>query len=493
VVEGCEVSPQGGNLIAVSGGTAVVNGKVVHVNAVTNLPVTVPNAQTRFDLIVVNELGTVQVNPGDQVDDPFFPDPELNQTVLAAVYCTATSSDYSSNIIDKRKFLPSSLFAKMPVGDDLIRNLNNSGNHYRVTGDGKTVWEDDTILERQSAQTLRVTNNLHVVNDLAVGDDLHADGAISADGVISGSNLRRGTSIPVGSFQPGDLFQNVSSTSGRLYLWVGPHAGGSWQELTTSASSVPIGTIIMSLAPPASLAPFGWCPMDGKKHYESDFPGLFSIPALVPLIQPGPAPRGMIVPNLNKRMLMVDDSGVGKTGGVNNGVVTLTKANLPAHKHGVGIAAGGGFTPKGTVTPSTPTGWTVTGGRHQHKTVDPGHRHAAADLGGAGTQVIAVHDEDHFGPSDPGGQNKIDALFNDRSHTFSVEAMSWTMPAKAGTAVSGDLSDHTHGISGGAHGHVFTGTAVPDHSHVVDEDTVGEGAGFSVMPAYYTVYAYIKG
>jgi microcystin-dependent protein len=491
VVEGCAVTPQGGNLIAVSAGTAVVNGKLVTVSAKPNVPVSVPNSQFRFDLICVNDAGTVQVEPGQTLDDPVFPDPQPNQTVLAAVYCSSTSSDYSSNIIDKRKFLSASLFAKMPVGDELIRNLNATGNHYRVTGGGTTTWEDDTTLRRSSAETLEVGNDFRVLRNLYVGKDIRGLGGIKVDGYVDAQNLQRGNSVPL-TGTPGDIFQHT--TTGRLWLWVGPAAGGAWQELSTSASSVPVGTIIMSMAPPATLAPFGWVPMDGSKIYEDKYPGLFALPALAGNIIAGPAPRAMNMPNMQQRFPFIDHTRPNKTGGKTDSTVTLSVTHLPSHKHNIG--GGGttaktgtyaGFTPIVNIASSGDHEHTLTaGGKHAHRIQDPKHRHIAADdTTGTGRQIIACH---------PDGTNKLDALFNDGSHTWSVMPYTWTMPHETNITILQDLSEHSHEVTGGAHTHI-AGIAgnQGSHYHDISESAVGDGTAFSVQPAYFACYAYIKG
>ena len=108
VIEGCEVNAQSAKTVAISSGTAIVNGALVRVVS-NSLPLPTPGANAQFVLIVVDSGGVLKVKEGLPSVDPVFPDPELNQTVLASVYGDATSGNFSNNIVDKRKLLMDSL------------------------------------------------------------------------------------------------------------------------------------------------------------------------------------------------------------------------------------------------------------------------------------------------------------------------------------------------------------------------------------------------
>lgn len=93
-----------------------------------------------------------------------------------------------------------------------------------------------------------------------------------------------------------------------------------------------------------------------------------------------------------------------------------------------------------------------------------------------------------------GGQNKIDAYFNDRSHTYSVEAYDWSMPAIANVNVmAGAESDHDHVIEqDGDHDHQVTFGSVPEHPHVITEQEVGGDQPITYRPPYLTVFVYVR-
>jgi hypothetical protein len=92
-----------------------------------------------------------------------------------------------------------------------------------------------------------------------------------------------------------------------------------------------------------------------------------------------------------------------------------------------------------------------------------------------------------------GGRNKIDALFNDRNHTYSVEKAEWTMPAVGEVDVLQNGSAHAHTLKeSGEHSHTATVSNAPIHNHPVEETSKGSGADIDITPAYLTVFTYIR-
>jgi hypothetical protein len=183
-------------------------------------------------------------------------------------------------------------------------------------------------------------------------------------------------------------------------------------------------------------------------------------------------------------MLMGTDISAGQVGGANNNQITLKTDQLPLHNHRVRIANGGGATPSGRVAASGRHIHTVgKSGRHTHDLTDPGHKHAGGDNPAAGSFVCLFW----------GGNNKIDALFNDRNHTYSVEALQWTSPALSNVRVSTARSEHWHNVDpNGEHTHTAWIDPIPEHEHVMAEDQVGGDTAFDITPEYLTVYSYVR-
>ena len=491
VIEGCAVNESGATGVQISSGTALVNGQLVSIATSTTLSLTTPGTNSQFNLVVVDSGGVVRIKQGTALLDPVFPEPAANETVLASVYCAQGETDFRSNIIDKRKLLQTSLLTKIAPTAELVRNTNGSSNHFLVTGDGKMTWETDTRLYRSAAATLRVENNL-VVNTQITTGSVSASGTVVAVGTIQGRNFNRGTVLPPSATGNGDLF--VNSVTGQIYVW----RSTKWLELVvadpgdTSSSAIPTGTVITSLETPVKMEPLGWIPLDGVKVItEVVYPKLFEVAALAAYMT-GTAPtRSMTMPNLNKRVIMVDFLNAGKRlGAWTNNDVVLTKPNMPAHDHSIGGPTGTtswveahDHTVKVTaVSESGQHSHVVEGGYHDHDITDPKHYHSGANQNGAAATFIAVDDD---------GQNKLDALFNDRSHTFSVTPRWNTMPAATGITVK-PSTEHSHKISGGEHWHPVSLNGNGEHEHKIPFNVEGQARPFSITPEHFTVFAYIR-
>lgn len=468
VIEGCLVTVSG-TTASTLGGTAVVNGVITTVkNGSASLAVGA--AQDRFDLIVTDESGTLKVLPGITSTDPLFADPEPTFTVLAAVFAPAGSSSFVDNVIDKRHVLSDALLTKLDPTKPLVQNVNGVGNHFLVRGDGQMTWDDDAQLLRTADMTLQVNQNLVVASDLAVGDDITAD-AVTTVGRVASSNLRGGTALP-GSGNPGDLFQNT--TTGRIYLW----QNAAWQELATISGAVPVGAIIQSVVAPSVMTPLGWVALSGQPIQREQYPHLFDIPALSTFV----TGDTMVLPDASQRVLLTDFTGAGRIGGASS--VVLSTSHLPSHNHSIVMGSGGIHDHAVTISRAGVHSHTTAGGDHTHGVNDPGHSHNGADYFGNAASFISVA---------WGGKNKIDAMFNDKSHTYSVEPVAWTLRANAGIAVTTAGSGHGHTMnSAGDHDHLATVSPHNGHTHPLTVQSVGAGTPVPIQPPYLTVFTYIR-
>ena len=474
VIEGCLVTVSG-STASTLGGLAVVNGNLVVV-AAASLPVGVGGAQDRFDLVGCDAAGTFKLAVGTPATDPSFPDPGVDFTTFAAVFAPTGTSSFSDFVVDKRTMLPRALLTKIDPAAMLVQNRNGTGNEFTINGGGQFNWKADTQLWRSAAQTLRLSSKLLVDETIDAGTTLSGE-TVTARGKVTGTNLRNAAAVP-GTGNTGDLF--TDSTTGRVYVW----KGGKWEEIATISGAVPVGCIMTSVEPPSVMIPKGWIPLDGRTVSETDYSTLFALVALGGYVT-GTAPnRVMVLPNATDRVLLTRWSGAGVMGGPANSRIALTVDQLPQHKHNVTVASG----ITGTLTARTGRtgahGHWVSAGAHGHYISDPGHYHASADLYGNPAAVMATV---------WGGRNKIDALFNDRNHTYSVEPLDWTGWATTNISVSSAGSEHAHNLSAeGDHDHPIIVDPPPPHTHTVAEENRGVGALVDITPSYLTVYTYIR-
>jgi len=475
VITGCLVTVSGATATNTEG-VAIVNGSLVVMAGGQSVSLGSSGSQDRYDLLAVNNNGALRIVPGTPAQSPLFPDPPTDVTVLAAVFCPAGASSYVDNVIDKRKMLSDALLTKRAALDPLVTNRNGTGNLYSITGDGTTAWSNDTILRRVGAKTLQVTENLNVEGDLSVGDAI-TTGTLYAEGRVQSSNLRTGTNFPLNGNSQGDLFQH---DTGKLYIY----SGTSWKEIATVESAIPVGAVITSMVAPDAMSA-GWLSLAGQTIQESATPTPFAIPALGPYITGGTAPnRTMKLPDARGRMLMGTLLG-GIAGDMKgSSTISLLLANMPPHKHGVRTQPNGGLDLVARTGPGGRHGHLTKagGGRHGHPINDPGHVHiGSSTFGGAFVGLVW------------GGQNKIDAYFNDRSHTYSVEAVDGTMRAYTDITVGSTGSEHVHETEiAEDHTHPISIDHVDPHYHDVTEDSAGNGTPITYTPLHMTVYVYLR-
>jgi hypothetical protein len=479
VVDGC--------LVTVSGLTALINPGLVIVNGslvtVLGQSLSIPSggSQDRFDLVVINEAGVASSITGASATDPVFPDPPLTVTVLAAIFAPSNVSNLSDNVIDKRKMLSKALLTKIDVGAMLVQNKNDVGNHFTVTGGGTLTWEGDTGLWRSAPFTLRVNKRLTVDETIAAGGDITTDGNVTALGRVKGRNLQTGnTASRPATGQIGEIYQD--ETSGRIYVW----RNSTWKELATLDSAQPTGAVMTSVEPPSVMIPLGWVPFDGRTVTEAEYPAMFALTSMQGYIT-GTAPnRVMTMPQAEGKVLMTRWAATaGQVGGTTNNRVALALTNMPRHRHYTALSPSGGGPLRGTIGRSGTHAHGVGGGEHWHTLNDPGHKHGALEgVSGQASAAVGLF---------WGGRNKIDAYFNDRNHTYSVEALQWTMPATTDISINSAGSEHGHIIGqDGDHDHPLYLNDQAPHTHPVSEQDQGDGAPFDITPAHLTVYTYIR-
>ena len=343
VIEGCEVNAQSSKTVAISPGTAIVNGKIVRVTG-NSLPLPTPGANAQFVLIVVDASGVLKVREGLPAVDPVFPDPLLDQTVLASVYCDATSGNFANNIVDKRKLLST-------AAADEDRRPRASWSATSTTR--PTITSSRVMVARRGRrtpactgrllETLTIEDNL-VVTDITA-EDVQATGDINATGLLTASNFRRGTSLPL-SANDGDFF--VQTSTGNLYIWF----DGAWSQLASMSATqgvVPFGTVIYSLQIASVMRPLGWFPMDGTER--SWRPSTNDLRHPVGGTITGTAPnRTVMLPDLNRRTMIVDFAAPHQLGGLANNSLTLTTPDAQAQpqrrrQRARSPATAGGHTP----------------------------------------------------------------------------------------------------------------------------------------------------
>lgn len=479
VVEGCLVTVSG-STASMTPGVAIVNGVLVQATTDQQQPLGQGGSQDCFDLLAINDAGELVVILGEPATDPVFPDVPINNTLLAAVFRPTGASDFLSYVIDKRSFVSKALLTKVLPGADLIRNLNGSGNYFQVMGDGSMVWSGDAKLYRSDVKTIKIEDYLQVAGNLAVNGNATIGGSLAVGGVISGQNLSMGTTPPAADSVPlGSLFQK---TNGTLLI----NTATGWLELATLDGMLPTGTVITSVEVPGVMKLKGWAHLNGDIISEVEWPTLFALAAFASIDKPGlPGQRSMRLPDARGRMLMGTDVGAGQTGGAVNNQITLRTDQLPKHNHRVRVAPGGGATPAGRVAASGRHLHTVSrSGAHTHDLNDPGHKHYWGDHILAGAFLCLFW----------GGNNKIDALFNDRNHTYSVEAVDFTRSALTGITISdSDKSNHEHTMDEAPdHDHALVMNAIPEHTHDVLQDDIGLGNIVDITPAYIGLYTYIR-
>lgn len=480
VVTGCEVTVSAGTTAEVTAGIAVVDGLVVTVAGGQTVSLGSGSSQPRFDLVGVDQAGLLKVQAGSPAADPFFPDPPSTFTALAAVLAPSGATTFSDYVVDKRHFLQTVLVGNGTGTATLVQNRTGGVDTFRISVNGSIEWNNaDTILSRQSAGVLQVSQNLDVLGDLQVDDALTVLGDVTTVGTFVSDNFQRSSSFP-SSAADGTLLVR----SGLPYF----RRSGAWEQmLTTGTGGDQTGDIKQSLRSPAQMP--GWLQLNGQSVTEAERPQLFAVDGLVPFISGGVTPnRTMVLPDATDRFLL-PSSTPGQTGGAAS--FAIAEANMPAHVHNTTIDANGLHSHVlyiGLAGDHSHRTVSVPGvgldGTHIHNVIDPGHKHGGAEAFGPPWPFIGVF---------WGGSNKLDGPINDASHTYAVEPMQNTVSAQTDITIGTSGSFHTHVTESlGAHSHPYTLSADGQHTHVVHESTKGGGQPINFKPKYLTVYCYVK-
>lgn len=127
VLSGCAVTAQGipDMTVAVASGTVIVAGVVADVTGANATIGTADGTNPRFDLITINNAGTIAMTPGAAAANPVFPSIPANSIVLAVIYVPALDTTIATNqITDKRvvvNFGDNSWLTFGDAGDSRIR------------------------------------------------------------------------------------------------------------------------------------------------------------------------------------------------------------------------------------------------------------------------------------------------------------------------------------------------------------------------------------
>ena len=365
----------------------------------------------------------------------------------------------------------------------ILLNRYGGSDTFRIDAAGRIEWNDsDTYLYRTGVGNLRLHSTLTLDGNLLAGGDVTVSGDTTVSGTVRATNLRKltdGSAFP--SAPQGTLLQ----LNGKVYIQTAASAPMSWEQVTTANESNQPGDVKQSLRSPAQMP--GWLLMDGSTISETQYPQLFTVDGLADYIIPG-SPRVMVLPDATDRILLPTQNNPGVIGGSSTVLISLN--NLPAHVHGVSLAANGAHNHVAEVADAGAhqhtTLATGANGRHKHTVTDNGHAHNGADgwAGMSGWAFIAVA---------WGGRNKLDGPINDSSHTYSVEPMQWTAKAQTGITVNEAGSEHQHQTdTKGLHGHGILIQGAAGHNHTVTENSVGGNTPITVSPKYLTVYTYLR-
>jgi hypothetical protein len=473
VLSGCDLALSGWNL-TMTQGVVMVNDLLVATGGQVTLPTS--SQQPRFDLIAVDQGGTVTYIRGTASPNPVFPDYSGSVTIMAAVYITPGQNppDPVRDLTDKRRFLPQRFLSNATSGDLLASYAASPGLSavFTVSTAGRTEWLSDTRMYRSAAKTLTIEDNVTVAKVLTA-DSAAVAKTMTVGGDLSAANLLNGQGPPGATpGTPGDLYQDQQNGG----LW--SYEGGGWLRLSTVP--IPPGFIMASLA---TAVADGWLLLDGRTVDKPTSGGLWNAFPEWRLDA-----NTLRLPNATGAFLRM---AVPQTvGGLATAAIQV--ANMPPHTHidkdsggAVTTSSNGAHTHTGTIGPGGDHGHSTdpSQGSHHHDINDPNHWHEGADGGAGGSFVAAMW----------GGTRRLDGPFNDASHPVSVGLVANTKPSPSHVTVN----------DGGTHQH-FT-NIVPPHGHPIDIDpynsahvhgiperSIGGGQAISIIPPFLGVQYLIK-
>lgn len=497
VLEGFDFAVSSGSFsLSSSTNIGIADGSFFSVAPSASVALSAGGVDARFDLVVADSSGLSLIT-GTAASKPVFPEIPDGKLVIAAVFVPASTLAAAltiQSVIDKRYLIPQG--ARGTVSGSSVFLENKSGGTdttFKVTGDGSTTIGAVTFAPNINDGVTVSGGELTLDETVSVNGDVFVTGKIEADGRVLGSNLLYGSGTPLsGDGSTGSLY--LDEQYGRAFI---KRSTGNWAEIY--ADEYPPGTIISTALKGSVATEYlsgSWLLCNGQQVQASGYPRLLEIfeaeyPSLVTVIS---GTTYLTMPNLQGRTTIGASSTyqAGATGGAET--TSLVTANMPAHKHfndSTATAPGGSHDHNINGFPQTTTfagrhSHSITeGGEHVHEINDPGHFHGGADHG--------INTPTFFIAAMWGGQNKIDGLFNDSSHTWSVDVSWQTVSAYTGISVKRG-GRHTHSVAEEFdHYHDVYIQSQPAHTHSLPtESTVGSGQSFSRMQPYFVVNYYIK-
>lgn len=487
VLHGCDHTINSGNSFEITSSNNVVlnNNSIEQFGGPISVGLNGGAGDDRFDLVVWN--GTeLELLTGTATSDPEFPAVADDLVLIAALFVPAglAPEGYTTDhITDKRVALTRGARGASEDTDVFLNTVNPDGTpKFKVLGDGTSVWGDDSgpTLGADSATTLEVTGDSITLPDVNTGD-VSVGGTLDATGRLTAKNWDRGTTAEMNALTgtDGDTFQNT--TLGRLHIW----KDGQWREIYED--EYPVGTIITSLLftqPDAS-----WLVLDGSTYNKSEVRTEFIDLVVTPHDLFTQDATTFTVPNLRGYFLQNASASdqMGNVGGDNS--FQLQTSHLPSHDHFGGATEtglAGGHSHDASASSGGSHSHTSGGGSHSHPVTDPQHTHDGLDQYGNGTPT-------YFCGAAWGGLNKLDALFSDASHTWTVDMAVRTIPASTGISIPHSGS-HSHTIhSGGSHSHSVVMDSAPSHTHSLPNETAtGGDQAFDNRPLYIQVNYFVK-
>lgn len=199
VVSGCAVTAQGtpDMTVAVASGTVIVAGTVAAVTGANSTIGAADGSNPRFDLITVNNSGTLATTAGTAATNPVFPAIPADSIVLAAVYVPAGDTDIDSNqITDKRVVVNFGDNSKLTLGDDADVQLYWDGTDFvtHISGSIRMKYQPGLLVAQEALELGTTTGDL-TVNPagnillrggqfITVGDNLKFALGVNADTVM---------------------------------------------------------------------------------------------------------------------------------------------------------------------------------------------------------------------------------------------------------------------------------------------------------------------
>ena len=203
VISGCAVTAQGtpNMTVAVASGVVSVAGVRASVTGANSTIGTADGTDPRFDMITVNNSGTIATTAGTAASVPELPSIPSNSVVLALIFVPASDTTIATvQITDKRVFISN---GGSGVLDNIIWNLGSDGDAAMVLSSAIIAADAEVtnVIEGTSDHLATTANSLiisNVTNDgdilFVVSDGGNSKGLLHLDGangrvIIHGGDL----------------------------------------------------------------------------------------------------------------------------------------------------------------------------------------------------------------------------------------------------------------------------------------------------------------